>query len=39
MVKLENGEQSPMSQTLKAVAEALGVDAQDLQVEPEFLPR
>ena len=39
LVRLENGEQSPRFKTLKAVAEALGVDAPDLLVEPEFLPR
>ena len=39
LVRLENGEQSPRFKTLKAVAGALGVDAQDLLVEPEFLPR
>ena len=39
LVKLENGEQSPRFKTLKAVAEALGLDAPDLLVEPEFLPR
>ena len=39
LVRLENGEQSPRFKTLKAVAEALGVDALDLLVKPEFLPR
>ena len=39
LVRLENGEQSPRFKTLKAVAEALRVDAPDLLVEPEFLPR
>ena len=39
LVRLENGEQSPRLKTLKAVANALGTDAPDLLVEPEFLPR
>ena len=39
LVRLENGEQSPRFKTLKAVADALGMDAPDLLVEPEFLPR
>ena len=39
LVRLENGEQSPRFKTLKAVADALGVDAPDLLIEPEFLPR
>ena len=39
LVRLENGEQSPRFKTLKAVADALGVDTPDLLVEPEFLPR
>ena len=39
LVRLENGEQSPRSKTLKAVADALGVDTPDLLVEPEFLVR
>ena len=39
LVRLEKGEQSPRFKTLKAVAEALGMDAPDLLVEPEFLPR
>ena len=39
LVRLENGEQSPRFKTLKAVAYALGMDAPDLLVEPEFLPR
>ena len=39
LVRLENGGQSPRFKTLKAVADALGVDAPDLLVEPEFRPR
>ena len=39
LVRLENGEQSPRFKTLKAVANALGMEAPDLLVEPEFLPR
>ena len=39
LVRLENGEQSPRFKTLKAVADALGMNAPDLLVEPEFLPR
>ena len=39
LVRLEKGEQSPRFKTLKAVAGALGIDAPDLLVEPEFLPR
>ena len=39
LVRLENGEQSPRFKTLKAVAEALGMETPDLLVEPEFLPR
>ena len=39
LVRLEKGEQSPRFKTLKAVADALGMDAPDLLVEPEFLPR
>ncbi len=39
LVRLENGEQSPRFRTLKAVAEALGMDTADLLVEPEFLAR
>ena len=39
LVRLEHGEQSPRFKTLKAVADALGMDAPDLLVEPEFLPR
>lgn len=39
LVRLENGEQSPRFRTLKAVAEALGMEAPDLLVEPEFLTR
>ena len=39
LVRLENGEQSPRFNTLKAVADALGVQTPDLLVEPEFLPQ
>ena len=39
LVRLEKGEQSPRFKTLKAVADALGLDAPDLLVQPEFLPR
>ena len=39
LVRLEKGEQSPRFKTLKAAADALGMDAPDLLVEPEFLPR
>lgn len=39
LVRLENGEQSPRFKTLKAVADALGMEAAHLLVEPEFLPR
>ena len=39
LVRLEKGEQSPRFKTLKAVADALGVDATDFLIEPEFLPR
>ena len=39
LVRLEKGEQSPRFKTLKAVADALGVDAPDLLVQPECLPR
>ena len=39
LVRLENGEQSPRFKTLKVVAGALGVDAPELLIEPEFLPR
>ena len=39
LVRLEHGEQSPRFKTLKAVADALGMDTPDLLVEPEFLPR
>ena len=39
LVRLEHGEQFPRFKTLKAVADALGVDAPDLLVEPEFRPR
>ena len=39
LVRLENGEQSPRFKTLKAVSAALGMDAPDLLIEPEFLPR
>ena len=35
---LEKGEQSPRFKTLKAVADASGMEAPDLLVEPEFLP-
>ena len=38
LVRLEKGEQSPRFKTLKAVADALGVDAPDLLVQPESLP-
>ena len=38
LVRLENGEQSPRFKTLKAVAEALGIEAPDLLFEPELLP-
>ena len=38
-MRLENGEQSPRFRTLKAVAEALGMDAPGLLVEPEFPSR
>ena len=38
LVRLEKGEQSPRFKTLKAVAGALGMEASDLLVEPEFLP-
>ena len=38
LVRLENGEQSPRFKTLKAVADALGIDSPDLLVKPEFLP-
>ena len=38
LVRLEKGEQSPRFKTLKAVADALGMEAPDLLVEPEFLP-
>ena len=38
-MRLEKGEQSPRFKTLKAVAYALGMDAPDLLVEQEFLPR
>ena len=37
LVRLENGEQSPRFKTLKAVADALGIDGPDLLVEPEVL--
>ena len=36
LVRLENGEQSPRIKTLKAIATALGMEASDLMVEPEF---
>ena len=39
LVRLEKGEQSPRFKTLKAVAKALGMEAPDLLVEREFLPR
>ena len=39
LVRLENGEQSPRFKTLKAVADALGMEGPDLLVEPEFLSR
>ena len=39
LVRLESGDQSPRFKTLKAVANALGIDAPDLLVEPESLPR
>ena len=39
LVRLENGEQSPRFKTLKAVADALGIETPELLVEPEFLPR
>ena len=39
LVRLEKGEQSPRFKTLNAVADALGMEAPDLLVEPEFLPR
>ena len=39
LVRLEKGEQSPRFKTLKAIAGALGIDAPDLLVEPDFLPR
>ena len=39
LVRLENGEQSPRFKTLKAVADALGMEAPEFLVEPEFLPR
>ena len=39
LVRLEHGEQSPRFRTLKAIADALGMAAQDLLVEPEFLAR
>ena len=38
-MRLENGEQSPRFRTLKAVADALGMEAPELLVEPELLPR
>ena len=38
-MRLEKGEQSPRFKNLKAVADALGMEAPDLLVEPEFLPR
>ena len=39
LVRLEKGEQSPRFKTLKAVADALGMEAPDLLVQPEYLPR
>ena len=39
LVRLEKGEQSPRFKTLKAVSDALGIEAPDLLVEPEFPPR
>ena len=39
LVRLEKGEQSPRFKTLKAVADALGIDSPDLLVDREFLPR
>ena len=39
LVRLEKGEQSPRFKTLKAVAGALGMEAPDLLVDPEFLLR
>ena len=39
LVRLEKGEQSPRFKTLKAVADALGMETPDLLVEPEFLLR
>ena len=39
LVRLEKGEQSPRFKTLKAVADALGMEAPELLLEPEFLPR
>ena len=38
LVRLEKGEQSPRFKTLKAVADALGMDAPDLLVDPDYLP-
>lgn len=38
-MRLENGEQSPRFKTLKAAAKDLGMEAYNLLVEPEFLPR
>ena len=38
LVRLEKGEQSPRFKTLKAVANALGMEAPDLLVDPEYLP-
>ena len=39
LVRLEKGEQSPRFKTLKAVADALRMEAPNLLVEPEFLHR
>ena len=38
LVRLEKGEQSPRFKTLKAVADALGMETPDLLVDPESLP-
>ena len=39
LVMLEKGDQSPKFKTLKGIAEALEMEAPDLLVEPEFLPK
>ena len=39
LVRLENGEQPTKFKTLKTVADALGMDAPYLLVEPEILPQ